>query len=261
MPPVARSGWLRSAARPYSTAQHIPRRQASRSRMVYATSENRTCRATSRCQPARSPVTTPPFGQSPVRYPCGSCYVYPWLADMTLLTVCIRFVRYVYAMVGVRARAIARYGWSTKPTLLIASTRDVAPSLRKIFLRWVFTVGSLMASSFAMSWLERARLTHSSTCHSRTVMFWGRETVPDPPCSRRRWGSSPGRGAWLTSVVCSWATLPMYRRTVIASCSASSASDRGPRPVALSASKAMCCCSHPRPARNFTRARTCVRRF
>ena len=32
---------------PYSTAQHIPRRQASRGRAVYATSENRTDRVAS----------------------------------------------------------------------------------------------------------------------------------------------------------------------------------------------------------------------
>ena len=47
---------------PYSTAQHIPRRQASRSRAVYATSENRPGRVASLCKPARSPVTTPPCG-------------------------------------------------------------------------------------------------------------------------------------------------------------------------------------------------------
>src|SRR6202034_798141 len=47
---------------PYSTAQHIPRRQASLRRGVYATSENRTGRGASLCKPARSPVTTPPFG-------------------------------------------------------------------------------------------------------------------------------------------------------------------------------------------------------
>jgi len=70
-------GRVRGGQLPYSTAQHIPRRQASRGRAVYATSENRTSHAP---RPGRASAVI--GDHTTVRVvtgenPCGSSDVYP----------------------------------------------------------------------------------------------------------------------------------------------------------------------------------------